>query len=89
MVIPISAVWQNSKAKKRLDEIDRKLIVSKRESENGGRKRTGKDISNANNGKNKWAKTGDKSGWIKCTGANLSLPTRLFNKDYKTCKASA
>ena len=39
--------------------------------------------------KNKHARTGDKSWWIRCNGPNLTLPTELFNKDYKLCKSKA
>ena len=84
--VPISAIWTNSKAKRQLDEIQNKRLMSQFQQASGQKRRADKPVHSPND-RNKLPKTGDKSGWIKCTGPNLSLPTELFNKDYKMCKS--
>jgi len=89
--IPLSALWTNSKAKRNIDDMAARDLLAKIQSATppvDSKKRKSEEQLTPTN-KNKLARTGDKSGWIRCNGPNLSLPTELFNKDYKLCKSKS
>ena len=91
VAIPLSSLWTNSRAKKKIDEMEQRLLMSRIQSASSGlaTKRTPDDQGRKPDDRNKLARSGENAGWIRCDGPNLSLPTELFNKDYKLCKTNA
>ena len=91
VAIPLSSLWTNSRAKKKIDEMEQRLLMSRIQSASSGlaTKRKPDDQGRKPDDRNKLARSGENAGWIRCDGPNLSLPTELFNKDYKLCKTNA
>ena len=80
----------SSKLKKRRDEIENKLMLSHIHTASSLNKRKPEDQGRlAADERKKPDRNENTIGWIKCKGSNLSLPTELFNKDYKLCKTNA
>jgi hypothetical protein len=99
--IPNNALWDNSKSaldiearkhKKLLAEIQQQVSTPRGgpgndKSSTNDRKRGTPGGSNNNDHANKWRKTADAKGFIKCEKANnINLPTSSFNQEYKLCK---
>ena len=75
--------------KKSRDKIENKLLLSRIQIASSLNKRKPEDQGHQADERKKSARNGNTIGWIKCDGPNLSLPTELFNKDYKLCKTNA
>ena len=88
LAIPEVVIWTSSLAKARLDEKEEKKLLAKLNVSDGKRKQSDANLARGG-GFDKIQKQGNKTGFIKTLIANMSVPSPLFNANFKICKANA